>query len=127
MILNPGKSHYMCLGKNLDDNEMLNFNNLAIKNSKEVQILGIKTDNNLNFNNHIKPICRKVGQKLSTLLIISSNLNMRQKKILYKSMIKSEFSYCPLVWMFRSRQSNNLINQIHERLQRSENQLSEFA
>ena len=24
--LNPGKSHYMCLGKNLDDDEMLNFN-----------------------------------------------------------------------------------------------------
>ena len=30
-------------------------------------------------------------------------------------MIKSLFSYCPLVWMFSSRQSNNLINKIHER------------
>ena len=73
MILNPGKSHYMCLGKNLDDNEMLHFNNLNIKNSKELEILGI------NFNNHIKSICRKAGQKLSALLSISSNLNMRQK------------------------------------------------
>ena len=27
MILNPEKSHYMCLGKNLDDNKVLNFNN----------------------------------------------------------------------------------------------------
>ena len=53
-ILNPGKSHYMCLGKNLDDNEVLNFNNLAIKSSKEVEILGIKIDNNLKFNNNIK-------------------------------------------------------------------------
>ena len=25
MILNPEKSHYMCLRKNLDDNEVLNF------------------------------------------------------------------------------------------------------
>ena len=24
--LNPGKRHYTCLGKNLDDDEMLNFN-----------------------------------------------------------------------------------------------------
>ena len=59
MILNPEKSHYMCLGKNLDDNEALNFNNLTIKSSKEVEILGIKIDNNLTLNNHVKSICRK--------------------------------------------------------------------
>ena len=58
----------MCLGKNLDDNEMVNFNNLTMKNSKEVEILGIKIDNNINFNNHIKSIYRKAGQKLSALL-----------------------------------------------------------
>ena len=69
----------MCLGKNLADNEVLNFNNLIIKSSKEVEISGIKIDNNLNFNNHIKSICRKAGQKLSALLRISSNLNMKQK------------------------------------------------
>ena len=42
----------------------------------------IKTDNNLNFNNHIKPICRKTGQKLSALLKISSNLNISHKKLI---------------------------------------------
>ena len=30
-------------------------------------------------------------------------------------MIKSQFTYCPLVWMFCSRTSNNLINETHER------------
>ena len=78
MVLNPGKSH-MCLGKNLDDDEVLNFNNLTVKSSKEVEIFGVKIDNNLNFNNHIKSIYRKAGQKLSTMLRISSNLNVRQK------------------------------------------------
>ena len=29
-------------------------------------------------------------------------------------MRKSQFNYCPLVWMFCSRQSNNVINKIHE-------------
>ena len=96
--------------KNLDDNEVLNFNSLIIESSKEVEILGIKIDKNLNFNNHIKSICRKPGQKLR-----SSNLNMKQEKLLYKSTIKSQFNYCPLAWMFCSRQSNNLINKIHER------------
>ena len=30
-------------------------------------------------------------------------------------MVKSQFSYCPLVWMFCSRTSNNMINKVHER------------
>ena len=30
-------------------------------------------------------------------------------------MIKSQFNYYPLVWMFRSRQSNKLINKVHKR------------
>ena len=30
-------------------------------------------------------------------------------------MIKSQFSYYPLIWMFSSRKANNLINRIHER------------
>ena len=93
----------MCLGKNLDDNEVLNFNNLPIKSSKEVEVSGIKTDNSLNLNNHLKSICRKAGQKLNALLRISSNLSMKQKNLLYKLMIKSQFNYCPFVWMLCSR------------------------
>ena len=30
-------------------------------------------------------------------------------------MIQFQFNYCPLVWMFSLRQSNNLINKVHER------------
>ena len=83
--------------KSLNDNEVLNVNNLIIKICKEVEILGIKINNNLNFNNHIKSFCRKAGQKLNALLRISSNLNMKQKRLLYKSMIKYQFNYCSLV------------------------------
>ena len=70
LILNPGKSHYMCLGKIIDDNEVLNFNDLTIKSSTAVEILDIKIDNNLNFTNHIKSICRKAGQNIIALLRI---------------------------------------------------------
>ena len=65
----------MCIGQNVDDAETLNFNNLAIKNSKEVEILGITLDRNMNFYTHIKNICRKAGQKLSALLRISPYLD----------------------------------------------------
>ena len=97
MVLKPGKSHYMCLGKSVDDKKEKCWS--ATKSSREVEILGIKIDNNLNFNKRIKSICRKADQKLSALLRISSNTNIRQKKLLHKSMVKSRFNYCPLVWI----------------------------
>ena len=40
MVLNREKSHFMCIGQKINDAETLNFNDLAIKSSKEVEILG---------------------------------------------------------------------------------------
>ena len=31
MVLNPEKSHFMCLSKDIDDTETLSFNDLALK------------------------------------------------------------------------------------------------
>ena len=36
----------MCIGKNVRDSELLNFNDLNLKNCKEVEILGITLDRN---------------------------------------------------------------------------------
>ena len=77
----------MCLGKNIDDIETLSFNDMALKNSKEVEILEITLDRSMSFNTHIKNICRKAGQKLSALLRTSPYLDQGKKALLYKSMI----------------------------------------
>ena len=53
---------------------------------------------------------------MSALLAILSHINTDKKALLYNSMIKSQFDHCPLVWMFCFRQSNNLINKVHERI-----------
>ena len=60
-------------------------------------------------------MCRKAGQKLSALSRISPYLETDKKELLFKSMVKSQFNYCPLVWMFCSRNASNLINKIQER------------
>ena len=44
--------------RDIDDNESLCFNDLALKNGKEVEILGITLDGSMAFNTHIKNICR---------------------------------------------------------------------
>ena len=54
-------------------------------------------------------MCRKAGQKLSALLRLSPYLDTNKRKTIYTTMVKSQLNYCPLVWMFCPRRSNNLI------------------
>ena len=99
----------MCLRKN-SNNDKFVFDNVCLKNNNEEVILGITT-----FDSHVKNIYRKASQKLCALSRISNYLETNERKIFFCGMIKSQFSYCPLIWMFHSRKSNNLINKIHER------------
>ena len=82
MILNAGKYYFMCIGKNVSDSELLNLNDINLKNCKEVDVLGITIDRKLNFKGHIKNIYRKAGQQLSALLRISSHINPDKKDLL---------------------------------------------
>ena len=42
-------------------------------------------------------------------------MNIAKKSILMNTFFKSQFSYCPLVWMCHSRANNSKINRLHER------------
>ena len=46
---------------------------------------------------------------------MSCVLKFPKLRMLMKSFFESQFSYCPLVWMFCSRTLNNRINKLHER------------
>ena len=43
-----------------------------------------------------------------------TNLMILKKNLLFNALEKSQFGFCPLVWMFCSRTSNNMINKVHE-------------
>ena len=83
-----------------------------MKNSKEQAIPGVIIDNKMIFKNHIKIYARKPHKNRSR---VSKHLNHSQKRLVLSSIVKSQFSYCPLVWIFCSRTSNNMINKLHER------------
>ena len=78
-------------------------------------MLGITIDSKLNFKRHIRNMCKVANQKLNALCRISNYIINDQCKLLINAFIKSQFSYCPLIWMFCTRGSNNKINRIHER------------
>ena len=114
MVLNHGKCHYIVIADDdLSHKIILNSNEIA--SSNEEKLLGILLDSKLNFDSHITSLCKKAGQKLSALARINHYLTQDQKLLLLNSVVKSQFSYCPLIWMFTSRYLNNALNSIHER------------
>ena len=113
MILKPDKCHYMCLGKDAV-NDILRFCDEKLKSSELETVLGIEIDQKLTFNCHVKTLCSKVAKKLSALQRIANIFDEGKRNLLFTAIIISQFSYRPLVWMFCSRRSNNLINNINK-------------
>ena len=91
------------------------MNNNEISSSSKEKLLGILLDNKLNFDSHITSLCKKAGQKLSVLAGINHCLTQDQKIWPLNSVVQSQFSYYPLIWMVTSRYLNNALNSIHER------------
>ena len=113
MILNPGKCHYIEIGDN-DPAHKIILNNNEIASSNEQKLLGILLDSKLIFDSHITSLCKKACQNLSPLGRVNHYLTPDQKILLLNSVVKSQFSYFPLIWMFTSQYVKNASNSIHE-------------
>ena len=110
---NPDKWHLL-LSK-VGNDQFITIENKKIMNSSEKKLLGVYFDNKLNFNYHLRKLCKKASQKLHALTRLSSFMSVKQRQIIMNAFINSQFSYCPLIWMCHSRTINTQINKIHER------------
>ena len=61
---------------------------------------------------------KKASQKRHALARIVDYMDLPKRKVLMKVFIRSQFSYCPLIWMLHSSTLNSRINNIHERAPR---------
>ena len=113
MKLNQSKCHFLTCGT--PECLWLKVGEEKIWESRSEQLLGITVDKELCFDLHLRTLCKKVNQKVSALARIVAFLPFHKRHIIMKTFIESQFSYCPLVWMFCSRTMNNKINHIHER------------
>ena len=114
MKLNDKKCHLLMFG-NKKHQHTITIGNSVINESNSQQLLGVNIDKNLNFSDHVNTLCKKASQKLHALARISPYMGQDKVKLIMNAFIKSHFSYCPLIWMFHDRKSNNRINKIHER------------
>ena len=112
-MMNADKSHLLVT--KCHENISIAVDREIIEASDKVKLLGVTIDNKLDFNEHVSNICKKVSTKLHALARISNFMNPQKPRMLMKAFIESQFSYCPLIWMFHSRLLNNRINKLHER------------
>ena len=94
-----------------------NIENALVIEAQKVRLLGIDIDTKLSFSGHIESICKIAGKKLNSLSRQCTILPLIKikVKILMSAFFISQFSYCPLVWMFCSRGLNNKINSLYYR------------
>ena len=114
MKLNESKCHFLLSGHKYE-HCFVNIGKEKIWESYSEKILGITIDRDLNFKGQIEKILSKAGGKLNALGRLSHILPFSKMKLLLESFVKSQFSYCPLVWMFSNRAMNARINKLQER------------
>ena len=70
----------------------------SLENSTEETSLGILIDSELKFDQHVSSICIKASKKLYALGRIATCMSFKERRILVKAFMESQFSYCPLIF-----------------------------
>ena len=116
MQANPDKFQAICIGKQTTS-KLTSFclNSTEIVCEKSVKLLGVEIDSLLNFDLHVSNICKKAAKQINILARLSKFLNQNTRLLIYKSFVRSNFNYCPLVWHFCSKQNTEKLEKLQHR------------
>ena len=104
MQANPGKFQAITTGsRTILELKSFNVAGNVIACEETVKLLGVELDFQLNFNEQVSRICQKVAKQLNVLQRISKFLSEESLLFAFKSLIRSNFCYCPVVWHFCSK------------------------
>ena len=73
------------------------FVGALVESSSTAKLLGIKTDSDLTFDEHISFICNEEGKKINVLSRLVNYMSFDKHRMVTKAFIKSQFNYCPLI------------------------------
>ena len=112
MKANPENCHFIL---SWNTQREIRFANASIKSSTSEKLLGITLDSELKFEERINNIFNIVDKKLNALHRTGNHMSLDKWKMVLRAFIESQFSYCPLIWMFHSRTLNNKISRSHKK------------
>ena len=93
----------------------INIKSSVIEGSSSEKFLVITNDCNFPFKKHINELSKKGSLKLHGLTRCAKFMSTEKRHLIFKAFIISQFNYCPLLWMFRTKQLNNRINNLHKK------------
>ncbi len=79
-------------------NDMLHINDVILKNTKLMKLIGPKIDVKLTFHQHTSDLCRRVRYHQCILSRFSGVLDIESKAKLVNAFIVWNIMSCPLVW-----------------------------
>ena len=106
---------WLILGPSDDKCFILNINTIEIRNTTEVELLGLTIDHKLKFDAHTSKLWFWCSHLMLTLRKIRIFLTLEQANLLANSFVTTQFGYAPLIWMFTSKNSILKVNKTHWR------------
>ena len=97
--------------------------NVTVSNNQIEQVnaqklLRVKIDAQLNFNEHIDDICKKLSQRIGVLKTIKRNLPMEERKLFYNAMIKPVMLHGCCIWSTTSCENIDRVFKLQKRAAR---------
>ena len=81
----------------------IQISDIKVTSESRVKLLCFHIDSRLNFDYNVSQLCKKPRKNLHALARIFKYLETSKRRVLVNPFITSQFSYCPLIWIFRSR------------------------
>ena len=104
MVLNSVKTKVMLVTTNQkrlrlqNTNLNLQYMDETLKMISSDKILGVCVDNNLNWSDHVKRVCKKISSYIWLLSKIKNYLSQAHRVQFYKSYIQPHIDFCNIVW-----------------------------
>ena len=69
----------------------------------------------MSFKTHVSNVCRRAGRQLNALRRLSKNLTMKVRLAAFNSFLKSQFTYCSLIWGNNNKTQAARLEKLQER------------
>ena len=118
MEANPNEFQFLISSPHTAENMELKLKideNITLAPESFVKLLGIYIDSRLTFTDHVSSCCNKAARQLNALSRISKYLDLNCRKLIFRSFVLSNFTYCPIFWHFCGKQNNSKVEKIQER------------
>ena len=117
LLSNPGKFQFMIVSPHdvTDKSQNYLLNDVVLKPETSVKVLWITMESRLNFSQHVSNLCTKAARQLNALARISRHIDETSRYMIYNSFVRSNFSFCPMVWHFCGIMNNEKLERIQER------------